>query len=186
MASRPQDRAAHGYSRLQIVLHWAVAALVLFQFLVNDGMRAAFRERLATGEAALTPGAGAHLAGGILILGLTLVRVGLRIRRGAPPPPPGAPKVMNLLAEAAHLGLYALLLLMALTGAAAWFWRFEAAALVHEIGRLAILGLILAHTMGALVEHYVIGNRVIRRMLRPGAEAVAPGPEPPTPSAIGR
>src|SRR5690606_25095917 len=91
------------------------------------------------------------------------------LTRLVPPHPEGSPPLLNLLASLAHWGLYALLLLllMPLTGAIAWFGRVEAAAVLHETGRLALAALILAHALGALVEHFVIGNRVIRRMLRP-------------------
>lgn len=89
------------------------------------------------------------------------------LTRLVPPHPEGSPPLLNLLASLAPWGLYALLLLMPLTGAIAWFGRVEAAAVLHETGRLTLAALILAHALGALVEHFVIGNRVIRRMLRP-------------------
>ena len=35
-----------GYSRLQIALHWAVAALIVMQVLLSDGIKDAYRDIL--------------------------------------------------------------------------------------------------------------------------------------------
>lgn len=193
MITNEHKAAAAGYATSQIVLHWLVAALVLAQLVVNEDIRAAFGARL-TGTTQLPPGAAFHLITGLAVLGLMLSRIALRLIHGAPLPPP-APRAMQILAEWAHRGLYALLLLMTLSGAAAWFWRSETAGLVHDATRFALVGLILAHIAGALVEHYVVGNRAMRRMLTPavpraprapasathGATATAPAPPAPSP-----
>ncbi|VDC33622.1 cytochrome b [Pseudogemmobacter humi] len=191
MITNEHKAAPAGYARGQIILHWLIAALVLAQLVVNEDIRAAFGARL-TGATPLPPGAAFHLIAGLAVLGLMLIRIALRLIHGAPPPPP-APRVMQVVAEWAHRGLYALLLMMTLSGAAAWFWRSEAAGLLHDATRFALIGLILAHIAGALVEHYLIGNRAIRRMLTPSARAsrapaiakrgaTATAPAPPAPS----
>lgn len=174
------------YSRLQIALHWGTAGLILLQLVVNADIRAAFRGRL-TGpglEAGLDlpTGATVHLAAGLLILMMSVLRLALRLLRGPVPPPAGAHPLLIAAGEWAHRGLYALLFFMALTGAGAWFLRNEVAAILHDAGRLALIALILLHILGALVEHFVIGNRVIRRMW-PGAAGPRPSPRPASPSA---
>ena len=42
----PRKAAPAGYSLLQIVLHWTIAALVIFQLFVNDGIQHAFDDRM--------------------------------------------------------------------------------------------------------------------------------------------
>jgi cytochrome b561 len=169
---RKKDRQTpRNYSRMQIFLHWAVALLVLAQLVVNDGIRLAFRDRLSDGQVAevaleLTFDAAFHLTTGLLLLALMVIRITLRLTRGAPPPPEGAPPLMTSLGEWAHRALYLLLCIMAFTGAAAWFGPSESAARLHEVTRLALVALILVHIAGALIEHYVFGNRVILRMIR--------------------
>lgn len=153
------------FSRVQVLLHWTTAALVLFQFLLNDDIRRGFRDRLGSRDVDPSAGASFHIACGMLILGLTFARLAVRLAHGAPPPAERTPSLLEFLAALVHWALYALLLLMPITGAIAWFGRVEAAAVLHEIGRMALLALVLAHVFGALIEHFVIGNRAIRRML---------------------
>lgn len=191
--NRRQIRAvsgAKGYHLLQILLHWATALLILLQLVINEDIRAAFRERLAGVGVDLPAGAVLHLLTGLVILGLTVLRLAMRLKRGPVPPPEGGHALLVAAGEWAHRALYALLFFLTLTGAAAWFLASETAAILHEAGRLALVALILLHMLGALVEHFVIGNRVIRRMLPVGGRAVSFGPAPasarPEPEAIGR
>lgn len=158
--------APPGYSRLQVVLHWLIAGLVVGQFAVNAALRAAFGDRLAGDAAALEPGALFHIVSGLAILGLTLLRLAIRLIRGAPPPDAGIPPVIAALARVAHVALYGLLILMPLTGAIAWFSGSALSGTLHETGRLLFLPLIAGHVLGALTEHFVLRNDTLRRMLR--------------------
>jgi cytochrome b561 len=157
-----------GYSRAQIILHWTIAALVLVQLILNDAMRAAFGASLSSGSASdpLATGAIVHIAVGLLVLVLTLIRLAIRLSLGPPEPVAELPPVLRLTSELTHLALYVLLLAMPLTGAAAWFWGSEWAALAHEAGRFALVAIICLHALGALFEHYVMGNATLGRMLR--------------------
>lgn len=166
----PDDRRS-SYSRLQVGLHWAIAGLVLTQLVVNHDMRHAFGLRIVGQDAALSPGAVSHLVAGLAILALTLLRLAVRLWQGAPEPAQGAHPVIQAMGEWAHRGLYVLLLGTTLTGAAAWALHSETMATLHEIARLALVALIVGHVVGALVEHFMVGNRVIRRIVTPGAQA---------------
>ena len=66
------------------------------------------------------------------------------MKRGAPKPPEHEPAILKLAAGATHLGLYALLILMPVSGIAAWFGNIEAAAEGHEVMRLILLALVNA------------------------------------------
>ena len=73
-----------GYSRLQIVLHWVVFALILQQFVFHDAISAAWDRFTEGGDAGFALLVAAHVAGGALVLLFALWRSGLRARRGVP------------------------------------------------------------------------------------------------------
>jgi cytochrome b561 len=172
MSRKPHRSPKSGYSAVQIVLHWATAGLILLQLAVNADIRRAFRARLAETDVSVPGGAVLHVAAGLAVVAFVAWRIGLRLRHGPPSAPEGVPPLISGAAEWAHRGLYALLLFTGLTGALAWFGRSEISASLHELGRLGLVALILVHILGALVEHYVLANRVIRRMIRPARPAV--------------
>ena len=161
--------ARTGYSATQIALHWVIAVLVVAQVVLHEGMHAAYGE--ARGGPAATESeqlmADLHVAGGIAVFLLALLRVVLRLRRGAPPPPETERPALRFAARAVHFLFYAVILLMPLTGALAWFGGVEASAAVHRAGMLLILVLLLLHIAGALYHHFVLKTDVMRRILRP-------------------
>lgn len=160
-------RHPDGYSRLQITLHWLIAALIVIQLTVNADMQEAFAQRLATG--ALPPDSGAifHMVIGITILALALLRLVIRLVRGVPEAPKDNSPLINLLSHATHLLLYGFMVLMPLTGALAWFFGIEWSATLHELGRLVLIPAIFLHVAGVVVEELVLRNPILRRMLRP-------------------
>lgn len=155
-----------GYSRLQIILHWTVAALIIVQLTVNSDMQQAFAQRLADGALPENVGATFHAVVGIAILVLAILRLGVRRFHGVPLPPKGNHPLLNLLSHATHLLLYGFLFFMPISGAVAWFGGIETAGVLHELGRFILIPAILLHIGGAVVEELVLGNRVVRRMIR--------------------
>jgi cytochrome b561 len=153
-----------GYSRLQIGLHWAIALLLVVSFLSHEGMKDAWsawtRQGTAVGSGTL------HVAVGLAVLALALLRLAVRLWRGAPPRVPGS-AALELAARVVHAMLYALLILIPASGAAAWFLGIDSAAEVHEV--LFNLGwmLVALHSAAALFHHYVLRDGLIGRMLRP-------------------
>lgn len=158
-----------GYSSLQIGLHWAVVVLVAFQYVAHSGIEAAW-SALRRGEvpsadtAALT---WLHIGAGTLVLLFGLTRIGLRLTRGAPPPPPDEPRLLQLLSEVVHVAIYALLLLLPVSGLVAWFLAVPAAGAIHVLMKNALLGAIVLHVAGALFQHFIRRSDVLMRMLRP-------------------
>jgi len=158
-----------GYSPAQMALHWTVAVLVAFQFLAHDGIEESWSAFLRS-EA---PPAGAsvltylHIVAGILILLLVLVRIYLRLTRGAPAPPAEEPRLLQLSAEVVHGSIYLLLLLLPISGFVAWFLGVEAAGDVHELLQKGLLAAIGLHVAGALFQHFVLRSQVLMRMFRP-------------------
>lgn len=160
-------RRPKGYSRLQIVLHWTIAALIFFQLLVNDGMQRAFENRME--GSMIEDGAWAilHIGVGVAVLLLAVVRLGLRLYRGAPPAHDDKPPIINWFGYAVHILLYGFIFLMPITGAIAWFGASDLAGELHEIGRLLLIPTILLHVLGAFTEHFFFRNDTLLRMLPP-------------------
>ncbi|MET0438633.1 MAG: cytochrome b/b6 domain-containing protein [Devosia sp.] len=155
-----------GYSRVQIILHWTIAALILMQLTVNSDMQQAFAQRLGSTTMPENAGATFHAVVGISVLALAILRLGIRHFHGVPLPPKGNHPLLNLLGHATHLLLYGFLFFMPISGAIAWFGGFETAGVLHELGRFILIPAILLHIGGAVVEELVLGNRVIKRMVR--------------------
>ncbi len=157
-----------GYSATQIALHWAIALLVLAQFLNDEAIGAAWRA-LRRGDAEVPGGflVTAHVFVGVAILLFSLWRIALRVTRGAPPAPAEEPRPLRLLAAATHGLLYLLLLAVPLSGLAAWFGGVGTAADAHEVLKTALMLIVFLHIAGALYQRFVLKNDVVSRMLRP-------------------
>lgn len=159
--------APPGYSTLQIALHWIIAALVILQLTVNEDMQDAFKDRADGRPVDGEVGALLHIVVGLTILGLAVIRLAIRLWRGAPEAHATNPRLVNFAGQAAHLLLYGFLLAMPLTGAIAWFTGLELSAELHELGRLVLIPLIALHALGALLEHFVLKTDALTRMLKP-------------------
>ncbi|KKB77742.1 hypothetical protein VW35_13820 [Devosia soli] len=155
-----------GYSRAQVIIHWAVVALILFQLLFHEGMEMAFDARMDG-----TGGAGnpvPHIIAGVLVLILAAIRVVIRLTRGAPPHPEGQPAALGVLANVTHGLIYVLLFALPISGLVAWFGGVEPAADAHGgLLRLALIAVVILHIAGALVQQFVLRSGVLMRMLKP-------------------
>ncbi|MCU0830758.1 MAG: cytochrome b/b6 domain-containing protein [Rhizobiaceae bacterium] len=160
-----------GYSKLQIRLHWLVALLILFQIVGHDGVEEAFDAYMDGG----VPGgfdlalAWAHVVSGLAIWVFAAWRLWLRFTRGVPAHPGGASKLDVYASNAVHVVLYGLLLLMPVSGSAAWFLGIEAAADGHSNARFILLPAVLLHIAGALAQHFWFKTDVLKRMMKPVA-----------------
>lgn len=104
------------YSRVAIILHWAIAVLIIYNlvsgFLIWDFAKDFVRS---------TPplyiiGLISHLSSGLTVLVLTVVRIAWRLLHEPPPYPAGMKTWERHTAHFAHFFLYAVMLLMPLTG----------------------------------------------------------------------
>lgn len=154
------------FSTIQVALHWLTALVVLAQFLNDDAIADAFRATMqGAANIAESPLATAHVIGGLAVLAFAVWRIGLRILRGAPAAPAGEPRLLSRVAAATHGLLYLLLLLLPLTGLAAWVWEIGTAGGLHEILTTALLVLVGLHVAGALYQQLVLRSDVLARML---------------------
>ncbi len=159
---------AGGYSSLQILLHWVIAALVFFQLIFGESMSAAgdaAREGtpLDATDAAL---ASAHYWVGIAILALVALRLAVRLVGGAPHPQTSGTRLFDILAHATHWLFYVLLVAMPVSGLLAVYVSPEIGE-IHELGKPAFILLIALHVLGALYHQFIVKDGTIRRMLVP-------------------
>ncbi|WP_425100851.1 cytochrome b [Tropicibacter sp. S64] len=157
-----QDR----YARIQIVLHWAIFLLFVFNYIVSDDMGRALRTKLEGG----TPDnfvALIHPPIGITLLVLMVLRIIARLFLGAPEPVDTGKPLLDKAAAWTHIALYALLVLIPASGIAAWQFGIREAGEVHEITVNLALILIIAHSAAALFHQFVLKDGLLNRM-RPG------------------
>ncbi|MCA3183100.1 MULTISPECIES: cytochrome b/b6 domain-containing protein [unclassified Cupriavidus] len=97
------------FSGLQKLLHWLMAVLILSMLFVGVGM-------VFTVSQAHDTLVALHRPLGIALLLLVIVRLAVRLRRGAPPLPDSIPPAQQFVAKASHYVLYGLMLAMPLVG----------------------------------------------------------------------
>ena len=170
--------ARERYSRGAIAFHWTIAALAIANLAVGF---------LHDPIPALGAYMGAHKAVGLTILVLTLARIAWRVTHPAPPPPGDLPAWQRIASRVTHWALYALTLLLPLTGwmmvsgsevrrPLTWFGVFDLPYLpvgkaagdvghqAHVILGWLMLALVALHIAAALRHHFVLRDGVLRRM----------------------
>lgn len=157
----------NGYTRVQIGLHWIIALLVGFQYLANEGMGEAWRTAIRGGEKVLGTGAAIHLGVGLAVLALAVIRIAIKLRRGAPPMPPHEPQVLKITARVTHFLLYLAMLVVPIAGVVAWAGLNRSAGEAHEVLTSLLMILALVHIGGALFQRFVLKSDVMVRMMRP-------------------
>lgn len=97
------------FSPLQRTLHWFMAACILAMLFIGVGMVSTIQPRYLTLVSI-------HKPLGMAILLLALIRLAVRLKRGAPALPADLPEPMKLAAHLSHLAFYGLMLAMPLLG----------------------------------------------------------------------
>jgi len=185
-------QAGDRYSLVAIVLHWAIAALILFNLSIGffmEGWPPALRR----------PMVGAHLSSGLTVLALTAVRVVWRLTHRPPALPQDMPVWEQVAAHAAHLALYAMMVVLPISGwciisahvphpgAGVWFWGLvhlppislvqhidpdpaimklahDRFVTAHAVLALILIALLVLHLAGALKHQLFDGHAELARM----------------------
>jgi cytochrome b561 len=158
-----------GYTRSQVILHWIIAALVIFQLVFGEDIVPAYRAFMRGAEPpadSIFP-ANLHVYIGIAILVLAVARLVLRFRYGAPALPAEENALLQFIAKLAHVILYAAIFIMPITGMLAWYFGMDWIGEVHEIGKPVLIIVVAVHAAGALWQHFVARTDVLKRMLGP-------------------
>ena len=151
-----------GYSGTQISLHWLVAILIVVAWFTGEGGKEAMETVEKGGTAGFVP----HIAIGLAILALVVIRVLARLGRGAPAAP-GEPGSLAVLAsDWGHRLIYLMMLAVPLGGLCTYFLGLDVGDL-HELGANVLMVVILGHALMALYHQYVLKDGVLSRMMRP-------------------
>lgn len=155
-----------GYSWTQILLHWLIALMVLFQLIFGESMGDVERVLLRGGTPSPTDQAlaSAHYWVGIAILVLVALRLALRLFQGTPAPIGRGLPVLG--ARIVHGVFYLLLIAVPVTGLLAVYVNEEIGE-VHEIGKPLFIAFIVIHALGALFHHFWLRDRTLKRMFSP-------------------
>ncbi len=181
------------YHTVAIVLHWAIAALILSQFPLGWWMTDALQDRSAP-QIVIFKAYQIHKSIGLTVLIASFLRLFWRLAHPAPPLPKAMPAWERNAAHASHILLYGLILGLPLTGWAMvsasvyglptyWFGLIEWPHLpilstladkkpvedafkeIHEtLGYLAV-ALIALHVSAALKHHFRDRDDVLTRMI---------------------
>jgi cytochrome b561 len=154
-----------GFSRIQIALHWAVAALILFNLLMDNGLGQLLRQTSQGGTPATSTIAWAHIIVGTLVLGLVCWRLILRLTRGVPAAPDGESRMLKLAGEAGHIALYVLMIALPVTGLLAWYGGFSTLGDLHGGVLKVLLWVVIAgHVVAAFYHHFILKDGLLNRM----------------------
>ena len=177
------------YGTVARLLHWIVALLVLLQIPPGIAMTS---EPLAAWADPLYI---FHKGSGAVLLALVLARVAWRLTHRAPPFPDFMPALEQRIAHATHAAIYAVLVVMVVSGYVRTVGdgfpielldalgipplipnapRLARVMLVvHQFAAVALVGLVAVHVSAVLRHHLIEGNPVLARMWPPlggGAE----------------
>jgi cytochrome b561 len=179
-----------GYGWVAIVLHWAIAILIVGQWILGKVMKNIADQRLSFDLIQW------HKSFGLLILALALLRLLWRLVNPHPALPADMGGLERRAAGWTHRWLYALMILLPLSGWAIAsatvleiptfaFYLFvvpdlpmprsdAAEALwtsVHQVLGWLLLGFVALHVAAALRHHFLLRDGILLRMLGPGASS---------------
>lgn len=150
-----------GYSGIQIALHWLVAILIFLAWLSGEGAEEAMEAVEEGGVAGFVP----HVAFGVSILLLVLVRIIVRLSRGAPAAPGEAGSLSVMAADWGHRLIYLLMIAVPLGGASVFFLGLDVGE-IHGLAANILMLVVLGHALMALYHQYVLKDGLLRRMMK--------------------
>jgi cytochrome b561 len=169
----------HRYHRALVVLHWLLAAMILFSLAMGMLSLVDIPNSSPDKLFALR----GHMVAGIVILVLMLVRLAVRLATPRPAPAPTGIGLLDALAPLVHFAFYLVVVLMALSGIAlavqaglpAIVFGGSGAPLpetfagftprvVHGVLARILLVLVVLHVLGALYHQFVRRDQLLSRM----------------------
>lgn len=162
----PRPAPSH-YTLAQILLHWTIAALVIWQLVFGEDMSRLERVTRRGGslDAETAFFANSHIWAGFAILALIVLRVWLRLSRGTPAPDEPNP-VLRRAANGVHAAFYVLLFLMPVTGILTYYFEMPLGD-VHGLGKPLFIILIALHVVAALWHQFIRRDGGLLRMVVP-------------------
>lgn len=169
------------YTGIAKFLHWAVAVIIVMMLVFGQG----FEEPKTDAEMLFS--LQGHSTLGFTVFGLIILRILWRLGHKPPPLPQTVGDTQKSAAKWSHLALYALMILVPLTGlytatahemavtpyaafdvreVFAFFGNedFDGRRAIHEFGTWLLIGLLVVHISAALFHQFVQKDGVLRRM----------------------
>lgn len=172
------------YDAVAMSLHWLMAVIIIglwsLGLIMEELPKGDFRNEMKA----------LHVSIGAIVLGLTVLRLGWRLSKPAPELPQSMTGLEQLMAGAAHVGLYVLMLVLPVSGIAIvetggralnvfGFQVLPAVMAKHEglhdlaedgHGLLAwiLAAIVIGHLLAALRHHLLLKDDVLARMLPGG------------------
>ncbi len=143
---------AEKYTRVAVVLHWAIAALIGCNIILGLGSQ-------YVPDAFVRPMIDLHKSIGITVLGLVLLRVAWRLTHRPPPLPADYRRWEVAAAHAAHLALYVLIL-----DPATKDYVHTLFGQIHTYISYALYSVISIHVLGALKHQFLDRQPELQRM----------------------
>ena len=154
------------YSLLQISLHWAIAGLILVNYLVSESMADVFDGSLEGKPIeGWTPVI--HVYVGLAVLGLVAIRLVVRLTAGVPEAQDSGHALLDRAGVWGHRLLYVLMLLVPLLGAITWFGGIDQTADLHVLAMNTMMIVVLIHAAAALLHQFVLRDGLLMRMISP-------------------
>lgn len=185
MPEHDTDRleATRGYGTVARLFHWVIALMVIVQIPAGIAMTS---EPLAAWADPLYV---LHKGMGVVLLVLVAARILWRITHRPPEFPDFMPALEQRIANATHIAIYALLVIMVVSGYIRTIgdgfpiellnvlgippllpempWVARVMLVVHQFAVVALVGLVAAHVSAALRHHLIEGNPILARMWPP-------------------
>ena len=161
----PHARPENRYHTDQIVAHWMIVFLLLFQYASGGAMEAAYNVAVDFGRLPADGIIFVHAFIGLSIWTIMLWRLAMRYRFGAPPPPESLSPTMQKVSRGVHFAFYGVLLGMPVFGALALWTKVAIIGTLHGWAAYALIALAVLHVAGAAM-HLVRKDGVVRRIVR--------------------
>lgn len=161
--------ARTGYSLPQRILHWLTVLLVFYNLLL-PGRIEHVADTFDEGRVPLPAdlfSANVHAYIGFAILGLTILRLILRVLQGAPGKPGAEPDLVHRLAKISHGLFYVVLIAMPALGIGKYFFGIDGAGDLHAgPTKLLLWALIAMHVAAVLVHQFWWKTNILARMTK--------------------
>ena len=156
-----------GYSAAQIGLHWLIPALVFVQLIFGESMTEVIEAAEEGKQVSGFDGtmASVHYYFGIAILVLVVLRLALRLKNGAPPPPE-TNGMLALAGRLSHALFYVLLAVVPVTGLLGYYLG-DPYGEWHTYAKPVFIGLIALHVGASLYHQFWRKDGLLKRMMKP-------------------
>ena len=151
------------YNTAQILLHWAIAALIIFNYFVSEGMGRAFHQHLDDSNTGYGLVSSLHVYVGLAIIALVVIRIIVRLVSRKTKK--DSPNLLDKISHITHEILYLLMFLVPVFGAIAWYLGIHFMGDVHEITMNIMMTIVLLHAAAALFHQYVLKDGTLLKML---------------------